>query len=184
MSAAVKARVDFDHNPARPLIVADIARWPALRIDPECPSEEAFARMQETGVRHLLVTLGRAPLGVVCDLDAAESPHLAVAEIASRPRLISLWASAADAAYELRDAVACALVVRVPGRPCGILTRGDLTRAGVCGPWPRCESCGSTHHVRSHASAGVAFCAECLDGSQLTELDELDELYVDLGVVD
>jgi hypothetical protein len=163
------------------LLVADLMSWPALRVDPECSADQAFSQMREFGVSHLLVTMGQVPLGIVCEVDAAAAGFAAVAEIARRPHSVSLWDPAMFAAGMLWSDNLCAVAVRVPGRACGLLTRDDLTRAGVSGPWPRCESCGSHHRVRSQPDVGVAFCAECLDGMQPFDLDDL---YGDLGVAD
>lgn len=167
--------------PVRDLIVADIVKWPSPQIDLNRDGAEAFERMRESGVRHLLVTDDGVAVGIACELEAVEMHRAPVGEIAHDPLVVSLWDSATAVAQILAENNACAVAVAIPNHTCAILTREDLTGAGICGPWPRCEACGSDHRVRAILSSGVHFCAECLEhvGSV-----EPDNLYVDLGVVD
>ena len=80
--------------------------------------------------------------------------------------MTSPWAPLEEASETmLAHNVGCLPVVE-DLRPRGMLTRGDLSRAGVW-PWPqivrRCLTCGSRHHVRVvSCSAHPILCVHCI----------------------
>ena len=65
------------------------------------------------------------------------------------------------------------------GFVCGIITRGDLERAGAIDPSlrPACVGCGGHHHV--NGDRGVPFCPCCLErGHPIDELDPYEEVGI------
>jgi CBS domain-containing protein len=164
------------------LTVGDVMAWPAIAIDPAQSAEDALIRMRACGIEHLLVERGRVALGILCERDAESARRVRqVADVMRAAAFVSPFDGATRVAEILRASHACAAVVCVGGRACGLVTRGDLIRAEVGGRWPRCGSCRSHHRVRVKRSAGVGFCEACLDS---VEPFEFEELYVDLGVGD
>lgn len=160
--------------------VTDLASWPAACVDPFASASEALARLGGCDFRHLLVARGRTLFGAVCRHDLIRSPParrvMACARLA--PPVVSAADEVAEAVTFLRSADLCCLPVRASGRPWGILTRGDLIRAGRGQPFVRCSSCGDHHRVRSRIGFDVAFCDACLEGTQPSDFDDL---YVDIG---
>jgi CBS domain-containing protein len=140
-----------------------------ISVAPDTPCCEADERARELGVRHLFVTNGGRLVGVLCrcDLYPEPDPHDPVAarmssNVYALPPTATLGeAAAAMSALE----VGCLPVVR-DDVPVGVITRGDLRRAGVpevalgahC-----CIACGSVHGVRPEAHSGLEYCLDCID---------------------
>jgi len=147
-------------------IAADLVeRLPAV-VAPTTRVQDAERLAMLTGVHHLVVVgPAREPLGVLCtcDLDGCD-PALEVSQCMSTP------ADTVDGAVsvgELVDLVRHRHRGCVPlteeGRVRGIVTRGDLRRAGVLSEedCPRCAICGSFHHVRVDGPSGAQLCLQC-----------------------
>jgi hypothetical protein len=121
-------------------------------------------------------------VGVVCKQDLrTKASAVPVAELMRQAPLVSPSDSLAHVAEQFGAACSCMVPVCVTGHWFGILTRGDLARANVGGPWPRCAACRSHHRVRSAGDSLSPFCARCLDDLRPAEFDDL---YVDTGVGD
>ena len=103
-----------------------------LTIGLETPTEEARARAAERHVRHMLVTESGAVAGVacLCDLEGADKAT-PVSELMSTPVAeVTPTTPLSEAAKLMRDFEVGCLAVSVNGFPIGVVTRGDLYRAG------------------------------------------------------
>lgn len=140
-----------------------------LRVEPDTPCSEADERARTHGVRHLFVTRGEHLVGVLCRCDLYPEPDAQDA-VASRMST-TVYALPPDATLGEAAAamaslgVGCLPLVR-DDVPVGVITRGDLRRAGV--PEERlgahrCAECGSVRGVRSEAHAGLEYCLDCID---------------------
>lgn len=154
--------------------VADAMSWAPVTVSPEAPALFAASLAASKGFSHLPVRAGDQLVGMLCTCDLWDaSPRTIVAERMSVPVLVTEeneTLRSAAARMKIHD-VGCLPVV-VAGRIYGILTRGDLRRAGLLRSDPVCVTCGSRHHVRGQ------FCLECLDA---VEPGPFFEHYVDIG---
>ncbi|MCU1283391.1 MAG: domain containing protein [bacterium] len=140
-----------------------------LTVAPDTPWREADDRARELGVRHLFVVDSGKLVGVLCrcDLYPEPDPHEGVAaRMASDVYALDPTATLGEAAAAMKSLhVGCLPVVR-RDRPVGLVTRGDLRRAGVpetaLGAH-RCLECGSVHGVRSDVHSGLEYCLDCID---------------------
>src|SRR5207245_2583559 len=83
-----------------------------------------------------------------------------------------------EAGAIMRERAIGCLPVLEGDRAAGIVTRGDLRRAGLLleeVAIPSCVSCGTDHHVRlDPRTEGAAFCLECLErAGSLTADDDV-----------
>jgi CBS domain-containing protein len=140
-----------------------------VTVAPDTPWREADDRARELGVRHLFVVDGGKLVGVLCRCDLYPEPedHEGVASrMASHVYVLDPSSTLGEAAAAMKTlAVGCLPVVQ-RDRPVGLVTRGDLRRAGV--PEPalgahRCLECGSVHGVRPDAHSGLEYCLDCID---------------------
>lgn len=151
---------------AHPVDPSDI-----VTVAPDTPCCEADERARALGVRHLFVTDGDELVGVMCrcDLYPEPDPHEAVANrMTSRIYALEPTATLGEAAAAMASlGVGCLPVVqRDRDRPIGVVTRGDLRRAGVPEELlggQRCLNCGSYHGVRPDTHSGVQYCLDCID---------------------
>ena len=131
-------------------------------------------------ISHLPVVQNDELIGIVCACDLWEPGvgEQVQARMTAPVVTISAAASIEEAAERMRENDVGALPVMVSWRVCGILTLGDLTRAGaILGHerGPSCLACGSRHHVRGIAEA--AFCLACTE----TPPRDVRGHYQDLG---
>lgn len=150
--------------------VADVMSSRPVTIAPDSAVSEAFRVASAFGIQHLVVTEGRAPIGVVCvrcDL-ADASPKGSVRDYMKRPITIGAYETAERASLKMCERGVGALIVRGGDLGWGVATRGDLLRAGFRAGDEAglffCASCGTHMHV--HPVPGckwVAFCVDCWD---------------------
>ncbi|HEX9103441.1 MAG TPA: CBS domain-containing protein [Polyangia bacterium] len=140
-----------------------------LTVAPDTPCREADDRARTLGVRHLFVVDGGKLVGVLCRCDLYPEPeaHEDVAtRMASHVYALDPSATLGEAAAAMKAlSVGCLPVVH-KDRPVGLVTRGDLRRAGA--PEPAlgahcCLECGSVHGVRPDAHSGLEYCLDCID---------------------
>ncbi|HVZ75185.1 MAG TPA: CBS domain-containing protein [Polyangia bacterium] len=109
----------------------------------------------------------------VCDLWQARPHELVIQHMRVPAITILAHETVLRAADLMRDRdVGCLPVLDERRRLCGIVTEGDLLRAGAIGvdQLPHaCLSCGSRHHVRAgvtgRTTSTVAYCVRCLRGA-------------------
>jgi len=140
-----------------------------VTVSPDTSVSEARRIAEDEGIHHLVVLEDEHLVGVVCEYDLSQSGRGERVGDCMRAPVICIEAEAAlsEAVTTMRErAVGCLLVVRSE-LLLGILTRGDLRRAGVpvedVAP-PGCAACGTDDHVRlDPRTGGTAFCLECLE---------------------
>lgn len=128
------ARVEF-----RSQWEAPVRAWmtPAARlvtVDPLSTLDEADQRARRAGVHHLLVFAADTLVGIACLCDL-EAPHagddLVTSRMSGPVRDISPAATLADARAAMdHHRVGCLPVIGGTGFVLGVITRGDLDRAG------------------------------------------------------
>lgn len=132
--------------------VIDLLERASPTISPETTAAEALCVAEQEATHYLPVVTDRGfPLGVVCRCDLTAAPLGArVAACMSAPAVgIDAEATPEEAAsLMLRSGRGCLPVVE-DGEVAGLLTRGELLRAGALSEAQvrRCELCGTTSHV-------------------------------------
>jgi predicted transcriptional regulator len=140
-----------------------------VTVAPDTPCDTADERARELGVRHLFVVDEGKLVGVLCrcDLYPEPEPRADVAtRMASSVYVLDPSATLGEAAAAMKTLGVGCLPVVARDRPVGLVTRGDLRRAGVpetalgahC-----CLECGSVHGVRPDAHSGLEYCLDCID---------------------
>jgi signal-transduction protein with cAMP-binding, CBS, and nucleotidyltransferase domain len=81
----------------------------------------------------------------------------------SSPPMVVLPSAPIEAAATMVEEAGIGCLPVVAGaRVVGIVTRGDLRRAGVLDTDATpCTCCGTTHHVRPDHDTGFYYCTEC-----------------------
>ncbi len=161
------------------LRVCDILATPALSVLPEESVDTAERRLDTIGAHHLLVVQGDTLHGVLCTCDlmlgAPGTPVRVV--MTDKPLVIDARSSLSFAAAVMDHRDVNCLPCHWEGS-WGLLTRGDLVRAGVA-ERRTCVACGAHHHVRPRTADGTAWCRNCYDPR--FSLDDVATLYRDLG---
>ena len=127
--------------------------------------------------RHLLVVDAGSLVGVTCVCELQRSTALERVGARKRePITIRPGDSPADAAAVMRSfRIGCLPVLR-GGRVIGVVSRGDLVRAGIdpdLAGRATCASCGYAHNLREDPYApGVSFCLFCSERSMPPDEDE------------
>jgi CBS domain-containing protein len=140
-----------------------------VTVAPDTPCLEADERARELGVRHLFVVESSKLVGILCrcDLYPEPEPHEGVVtRMASDVYALDPTATLGEAAAAMKTLRVGCLPVVDRDHPVGLVTRGDLRRAGV--PEPalgalRCLECGSVHGVRPDTHSGLEYCLNCID---------------------
>ena len=159
--------------------VANVMSRALITVPPQTSRLDAAGVADEEGVHHLLVVDGDDLVGVVCehDLDLA-APMARVEHCMKVPSTIDADATLTEAARMMRELAIGCLPVVTSGFLRGIVTRGDLRRAGLAAEEiavPLCASCGGDEHVRlDPRTQGAMFCLDCSERA-LTNASE-DEL--------
>lgn len=165
---------------ARSLVrLVEVMSEELVTVGPRASTFEAARVAEEEGVHHLLVVDGDDLVGVVCEYDLLLAGPLALVEqCMNEPTCVDADATLPEVARIMRERAVGCLPVVTSGFLRGIVTRGDLRRAGlpveeVAGP--ACASCGGEDHVRlDPRTQGAMFCIECSErASQGAGDDEL-----------
>src|SRR2546423_2442883 len=105
-----------------------------VTVAPDTPWQQADERARELGVRHLFVVDNSQLVGVLCRCDLYPEPeeHEGVAaRMASNVYALDATATLGEAAAAMKSLHVGCLPVMQRDRPVGLVTRGDLRRAGV-----------------------------------------------------
>lgn len=143
--------------------VAELMTWAVEIADTGTPTLQARRILAARAVHHLPVVEGGILVGIVCTCDlrgaAAENPlgkHMRSPVVTIRPDAHT-W----DAHGTMKKADVGALPVVYHGFLIGIVTAGDLERAGLASTRKHCALCGARHHVR--ATPRGSRCVACWD---------------------
>jgi len=131
-------------------------------------------------IHHLLVVQDARLVGVVClcDLLSTDSDAIAAELMTTPPVTIDSLASGEEAADAIRDLAIGCLPVLDGDKLVGVLTRGDLQRAGLLDADSiarACASCGERHHALAHEDRSRSFCLSCLERGAAFDYPDLDE---------
>lgn len=139
--------------------VIDAMSWAPVTVSPETSASFAEALAAHEGFCHLPVRDGTHLVGILCTCDLRDAgPRTRVGDCMSVSVFVTDERETLEGAASMMEAEGVgSLPVVVSGRLYGILTRGDLRRAGFHFTARKCLSCGGRHHVRGR------FCLECLD---------------------
>jgi predicted transcriptional regulator len=146
--------------------LVDSMSHPVLTVLPETTVRDALALAGQWQVRHVVVVQSGDLVGVACLCDLEDAlPYDFVGAWMSRPAIAAGPHHSVEDAAQLmgRHAIGCLPVVQ-EGCVVGIVTRADLRRDHVEVELAanRCDSCGSSRHVQTLASAGdVRLCHPC-----------------------
>ncbi len=148
---------------------ARMTRLPALVTIPlgkSCGVADELAR--SSNVHHLVITAAGCLVGVVCrcDLRSHSSNEPVDSLLAQKVFAIRSNATLGEAVAALAELGIGCLPVVEDGALVGVITRGDLKRAGAPAELlgaHACPSCGNTHGVRCAQYGGGDFCVECRD---------------------
>ena len=159
--------------------VRDAMSWPALALQLEAGTNvrRALTLADEHAVHHFLVLKTVELVGIVCTCDLVEASSGSLIETLMSTNVITvsdaaqLWRAAA----RMDDYHVNCLPTFSHGA-WGVLTRGDLERAGACARL-HCHACGACHHLHAHPFYDAQwFCPDCLPPH-----DELACWYDDHG---
>jgi len=130
--------------------VAELMSWALETAEVATTCREARRRCAARAVHHLPIVEGGILVGIVCTCDlrgAAADEHLGrrmrTPVVTIRPDAPT-W----DALGTMKNADVGSLPVLYHGFLIGIVTTGDLERAGLSSARRHCALCGARHHVR------------------------------------
>ena len=154
--------------PAERRTIADLVERIPTVIDPHATARSAQLLARNLGVHHLPVVDDYSNvLGILCSCDLRSvDPETEVMECMSAPPVtVDGSMPLADVAEMVRLLDVGALLVLESNRLLGLVTRGDLRRAGLFSEtdFPRCVVCRGRHHVRIDSRTGLAVCVDCKD---------------------
>jgi hypothetical protein len=162
------------------LRVADVMTPLPFRIEADVTACDATALAACCHLRHLLVAMPNGRVGAVCvpHLRAAD-PTAKVVDCICDPSWIGPLQPdlpIEEAAEIMNERAFRCLPVVAGGLILGVVTGGDLRRAGLPEEMasPRCGACGTHEHVQG--APGIALCLDCVERAQPP--DEFDELGV------
>jgi predicted transcriptional regulator len=147
-----------------------------VSVPPDLDCREANELARQKGIHHLIVSDGARLDGVVCgcDLRAAAAGERVRDRMARDVYAIRSRASLGEAIAAMSDLAISCLPVFDRGLLVGILTRGDLRRAGAPDELigtRRCSTCGSHNGVRTDPLTGGDACLGCIAEGRSAELD-------------
>jgi CBS domain-containing protein len=160
--------------------VRDLMSRDLVTISPLTLAVHADRLAAGQSVHHLPVLDAGVLVGVVCrcDLWGTDADAVACEVMTTPPSTIDSLASMEEAADAMRELAVGCLPVLDGDTLVGILTRGDLRRAGLLDEETitrTCASCGGRHHVRPHEGRKLSFCLSCLERGASFDDTELDE---------
>jgi CBS domain-containing protein len=151
------------------MIVSDVMCHFPLIVSPKRSCGDALAIAAEQGAHFLLAVAGDDLRGVlrICELKLA-SPSADVEQSVRAPMLTIRRQDSIVLAKRMLalSNVGCLVVVDSGSRLQGILTRTELSRAGLLSSErgvDSCATCGAVDHLSVAHAGEPAFCCDCLD---------------------
>lgn len=153
------------------MLVSDAMSREVVAVSLGTPIVDAVSVANEHGIEYLPVLDSGRVVGMLSASELAHSPLDADASgwMQAPPACIDAHALVEHAIGEMdaRD-VSCLLAMEGDG-VVGILTRGDLLRAGLAEDQVvgerRCSACGTYRHVHRRVRDGLMLCVDCRDRS-------------------
>lgn len=170
------------HSPTADGTAASIMTAPIRTIPADTPVVEALRMAETLGLHHLPLLDSDRLIGLVCTCDLQELGLNQPVRRGLRRELVTLDrdCSWGDVVRTMSRELVGSVLVTEEGRAVGIVTREDLSRAGVDVVDVanfRCDSCGGATHLKRDEGKGL-LCLDCR--TRATPESPLDET----GVVD
>lgn len=145
--------------------VDHVMKAPVRVLGPDVSVIEALQLAEDAGVHHLPIVESGKIIGLVCTCDLEDVDlKLPIRHIPRGPAAtIARNASLEEAVLSMAQRGIGSLLVTERNQVVGIVTREDLSRAGVVvddTPGFRCVSCGSVKHLKSEGDKGT-LCLDC-----------------------
>jgi CBS domain-containing protein len=145
--------------------VTAVMHAPVRTFRPDLKTIDALQVAERCGMHHLPLLEGGRIVGLVCTCDledlAMEAP---IGDAIEREAVtIPAQATAAAAMESMAEQGVGSLLVTENNTVVGIVTREDLSRAGLDfgeAPGFRCQSCGSVKHLKTEHNRGT-LCLDC-----------------------
>jgi len=146
----------------QPTSLSRVMRHPVIALNPYHSASTALDMAREHGVHHFPVCDHDQVVGMVCTCDLQEASLDEPVGLVMRPAVtLNANRSAVDAATLMRAAdVGSVLVIDAHGKPCGIVTRGDLNGEPPTAALLedcRCDACGSMRHLQRYRERQLCF---------------------------
>lgn len=164
--------------------VTSMMTAPVRTLTAETTAMEALRVAEELDVHHFPVMQGERLLGVVCTCDLEDVELTAPVKSAIRRAAVCVDCHAEwpEAVQRMRSELVGSVIVMQDGKAIGILTREDVSRAGIDvtdTPNFHCDSCGSVTHLKREGKKGI-LCLDCRSHSN----PETPADAVETGTVD
>lgn len=145
--------------------VTGVMHAPVRTFRPDLKAIDALQFAQRCGMHHLPLLEGGKIVGLVCTCDLEELDLEAPIRdaVAREPVTIPAQSSATLAGQTMAEQGVGSLLVTDNNAVVGIVTREDLSRAGLDfddAPGFRCQSCGSITHLKTERNRGT-LCLDC-----------------------
>jgi CBS domain-containing protein len=168
--------LEADHS------VGSIMSSPVQSLTANTKALDALRLAEEQGIHHFPVFDGDDLIGLVCTCDLEDVALTAPIKSAIRraPVTLDLRSDYDIAVRKMRNELVGSVLVMREGSAVGILTREDLSRAGVDladKPNFHCDSCGAVTHLRREGKKGV-LCLDCRSRSNPESPSPYDETGV------
>lgn len=176
--ALERSRLTLALKQLRPRYVRNVMTSPLITISPHTSGARAERLAVEHQIHHLPVAESGRLLGVMClcDLWSAGSDAREAGSMASPAATIDFRAPLREAVEAIREQRLGCLPVVEGSALVGIVTRGDLCRAGFLGHesiMRTCAACSVRRHVHNLLDEStVAFCVECVDRGRAADFDD------------
>ena len=145
--------------------VDHVMKAPVRVVGPDVSVIEALQLAEDADVHHLPIVENGTIIGLVCTCDLEDVElKLPIRHVPKGPAAtIARDASVEEAVLSMAQRGIGSLLVTEGNNVVGIVTREDLSRAGVDvddAPGFRCVSCGSVKHLKSEGDKGT-LCLDC-----------------------
>ena len=146
--------------------VAEVMTRAPVTLHGDASVHDARMLLRWHDKHHLVVVDGAGLIGVVCATELTDlSPRARLRDLLhyQRPVTITATASLGDAAATMRRNHIGCLPVLERLRVVGLITRGDLQRAGVSRELigPVCTACGGYHDIEAQSDGATSLCPSC-----------------------
>jgi CBS domain-containing protein len=147
--------------------LGEIMGWAVHTVDARTPVGVVLRMAEQRKIRHVPVLERGSLEGIVCTCDLMGVRGDLPVKLRMRSPVVTIptLTSPQEASLIMRMRDIAALPVLYHGFLIGIVTAGDLDRAGFWpGARPTCEQCNGHHHVRQLPGGRGWRCAPCLGG--------------------
>lgn len=151
------------------MLVSDAMSRDVVAVSPGTAIVDAVSVASDHGIEYLPVLDGGKVLGILAASELGHSPLDVQSAGQMHTPAASIVASATleQSLLEMNARDVSCLLVMEGERLVGIVTRGDLLRAGLSEEQVvgdrRCSACGTYRHVHRYGENGLMLCVDCRD---------------------